>query len=262
MLAGGAVLGYGFGNIYAISSLPDAATVQAVNLLKGRPPNQVGSITTTPARLPDVFDWSQLPSALSRSQALDVIDALLTLGPFGFRGPAAGLPSHLTQHDEAVLTTQIISPGYACLSNALFAHALQLAHVSYLYVTSANRSRHTTGAAEEPAHHSAEGLWQDFGDMPNFVLLQHRDDEDTQSRCPSFALTSTSILALHRVATTPAGMPALVLERHGSLPIEAIRQVLSPLSLDVVLGPRARTRLPCRNNGLTAGTDATEGHNG
>jgi hypothetical protein len=124
MLADGAVLGHGFGNIYAITSRPDATTVRAVNLLKGRPADQVGSITTTPTRLPDAFDWSQLPAGLSRSHALDAVDALLALGPCGFRGPAAaGLPSHLTQRDANVLTTQVISPGYACPSNAVFALA-------------------------------------------------------------------------------------------------------------------------------------------
>lgn len=241
MLVDRAVLGHGFGNIYAITSQPDATTVRDVNLLKGRPADQVGRAS----RLPDAFDWSQLPFGLPRSQALDVVDALLALGPFGFRGPAAaGLPSHLTQRDEAVLTTQVISPGYACLSNAFLAVALRLTGGDYLYVTSANRSRHATGAAEEPAHHTAAGLWQDFGNIPDFVLLQHRDEEDSRSRCPSFASMSTSILALHRIATTPAGEPALVLERHGSLPVEAVRQVLRPLSLEVVLGPRAQTRLP------------------
>jgi hypothetical protein len=154
MQGDGAVLGHGFGNIYAITSRPDATTVRAVNLLKGRPAEQVGSITTTPTRLPDAFDWSRLPLGLSRSHALDVVDALLILGPCGFRGPAAaGLPSHLTQRDANMLTTQVINPSYACLSNAV-AEALRLTGGDYLYVTSANRSRHTTGAAEEPPHHN------------------------------------------------------------------------------------------------------------
>jgi hypothetical protein len=253
MLADGAVLGHGFGNIYAITSRPDATTVRAVNLLKGRPADQVGSITTTPTRLPDAFDWSQLPAGLSRSHALDAVDALLALGPCGFRGPAAaGLPSHLTQRDANVLTTQVISPGYACPSNAVFALALGLTGGDYLYVTSANRSRHTTGAVEEPAHHTAAGLRQDFEAIADLVLLLHRDEDATRSRLSSFALSSTSILALHRLAATPSGMPALVVERHGSLSVEAIREVLHALSLDVVLGPRAQARLPQRHHGLTS----------
>jgi hypothetical protein len=253
MLADGAVLGHGFGNIYAITSRPDATTVRAVNLLKGRPAEQVGSITTTPTRLPDTFDWSRLPLGLSRSHALDVVDAILTLGPCGFRGPAAaGLPSHLTQRDGNVLTTQVISPGYACLANAVFAVALRLTGGDYLYVTSANRSRHTTGAAEEPPHHTAAGLLEDFSGIASLVLLRHRDEDATRSRFSSFALSSTSILALHRITTTPGDLPALVLERHGSLSVDAIRQALRPLSLDVVLGPRSQARLPARLDGLTS----------
>ena len=248
------MLGYGFANFYAITALPDATAVRAVNLLKGRPADQVGSITTTPSRLVDAYDWSQLPAGFTRSQALAVMDAMLTLGPFGFRGPAAAeLPPHLTQNDGGVRTTQVITPGYACPSNALLGLALRLADSDYLFITSANRSRHTTGATEEPAQHTASGLLQDFGAVPEFVLLRHRSDAEARSRYPAFAPMSTSILALHRLATTPAGRPALVLERHGSLTVDAVRKVLHPLDLDVVLGPRARTRLPQHTEASTAG---------
>jgi hypothetical protein len=244
-LARGGVLGYGFANFYGVTALPDAASVRAVNLLKGRPADQVGSITTTPSRLADAFDWSQLPVGLSRSHALAVMDAMLALGPFGFRGPAAAeLPPHLAQCDGGVLTTQVITPGYACPSNAFVGLALQLVNADFLFITSANRSRNATGAAEEPAHYTASGLLQDFGDFPEFVLLQHRDEMEARSRYPAFAPMSTSILAFHRLATAPSGVPALVLERHGSLSVDAVRQVLHPLGLDVALGPRGRTRLP------------------
>ena len=246
------MVGHGFANFYAITALPDAAAVRAVNRLKGRPADQVGSITTTPSRLLDVYDWSQLPSELSRSQALAVMDAVLSLGPFGFRGPArAGLPSHLTQYDDGVLTTQVISPGYACPSNGFLGLVLQVTDREYLSITSANRSRHSTGAAEEPAHYTASGLLQDFGGVADFVLLQHRDEAAARSRYPAFAPMSTSILALHRLMTTPTGLPALVLERHGSLPVERVRQALQPLRLDVVLGRRAQVRLPQREDVAT-----------
>ncbi len=41
--------------------------------------------------------------------------------------------------------------------------------------------------------------------------------------------------------------PHLVLERHGSLPADLVRQVLADLGYGVVLGPRARTRLLLRD---------------
>ena len=59
-----------------------------MNALKGRPLDQVGSVTTTPERGKRVFDWDgvQLPwSAL-----VAVMSDLHALGPIGFRGPAAG----------------------------------------------------------------------------------------------------------------------------------------------------------------------------
>jgi len=99
---------------------------------------------------------------------------------------------------------------------------------------------------------AARRLNDDFGDVPEFVLLQHRDEQDARSRYPGFAPMSTSILALHRLTATSGGVPALILERHGSLPVDAIRQVLQPLDLDVVLGPRARVRLPQREEALAS----------
>ncbi|GAA1427357.1 hypothetical protein GCM10009616_04320 [Microlunatus lacustris] len=53
-LAAGAVVGAAFGNFYALVSRPDEATVRAVNLLKGRPAAQTGSITAPPASVADV----------------------------------------------------------------------------------------------------------------------------------------------------------------------------------------------------------------
>ena len=40
-LAAGAVVGHAFGNFYVITTRPDAATVRSVNLMKGRPVDQV-----------------------------------------------------------------------------------------------------------------------------------------------------------------------------------------------------------------------------
>ena len=62
--AQGAALAYSFGNFCAIAAHPDRHAVVRVNLLKGRPENQVGSVTTTRDRVDALFDWSQLPEAL------------------------------------------------------------------------------------------------------------------------------------------------------------------------------------------------------
>jgi hypothetical protein len=58
---------------------------------------------------------------------------------------------------------------------------------------------------------------------------------------------STSILALHRLAPRANGRPALVLERHGSLPVEDVRAAVAPLGFDVVLGAGATKRLELRD---------------
>jgi hypothetical protein len=42
-----------------------------------------------------------------------------------------------------------------------------------LHITSANRSRQRTGAAQEPAHWRAVGIAAEF---PGFVLVRHRDE--------------------------------------------------------------------------------------
>src|SRR4051812_1726602 len=61
----GAVACIGFGNLYAIATHPDAGVVRYVNKIKGRPLDQVGSITTTRSHLAELFDWSQLPAPLT-----------------------------------------------------------------------------------------------------------------------------------------------------------------------------------------------------
>src|SRR5215213_8591171 len=93
--AAGAALFYAFGNFAALAAKPDLESLRAMNALKGRPQDQVGSVTTTPEKSTRVFDWDavQLPwSALIATMA-----DLHALGPIGFRGPAAThIPEHLT----------------------------------------------------------------------------------------------------------------------------------------------------------------------
>lgn len=245
-LSRGTVIGHPFANLYALTTRPDVRTVQATNRLKGRPPEQVGSLTTTPARLTGVWDLDALPPAVSAAGIHALLDALFTLGPFGFRGPAADtVPDHLTVHVDGVRTAQLIAPGYACPSNEFLAHALRHAGSAFLHITSANRSRHRTGAADEPAHFRSSALLAEFGAEPGFRLLA-QDDSAAQLRYPRHLPMSTSVLALHRTGPSPDGRPTLVLERHGSLSLGLVRRAVAPLGFAVQLGQHATPRLTPR----------------
>lgn len=260
-LAGGAVVAHGFANLYALTARAGEASVQAVNRLKGRPVDQVGSITVPPGRIEALFDWSRLPAGHTRAGIMTVVDSFLDLGPFGFRGPAApALPGHLTSAG----TTQVIVPGYACPSNDFLAEAIERAGDDHLYITSANRSRHLTGADDTPAHWRAEGVRADFGDRVH--LLEHPDETAARAAYPRHLPMSTTILGFHEPGFHEPGFrepglhksglhepgevssrrPRLVLERHGSLGVDVVRETLDELGLDLVIGPRARKRLALR----------------
>lgn len=248
-LAAGAVVAQAFANFYVITTRPDAETVRGVNLMKGRPAGQVGSLTGPPAALTEAWDLDRLPPAIPRSAALGLIDTFFALGPFGFRGPAApSVPPHLTEADGDVLTAQVIAPGYRCPSNAFLAAASRTTGESLLYITSANRSRHLTGAEDSPAHWRADGLRAEFGDHPGFVIIEHDDEAAARAAYPRHLPMSTTILGLHRVVQVPDdSRPHLVLDRHGSLPADVVRGVLADFGFGLVLGPRATTRLMLRD---------------
>jgi hypothetical protein len=228
----------------------DAEGVRRVNQLKGRPLDQVGSIVTTSARMSDLFDWNVLPPGLSRRRVLELMDACYTLGPFGFRGPAAAhLPDQLTQPADGVRTTQLIAPGYACASNDFLTRALTATGDDFLYITSANRSHHQTGDPDTPAHWKAAGLRADFGAHPGFTLLEHADEAAARAAFPQHLPMSTSILSFHALATPTdwcGDRPYLTLERHGSMHVDDVRAVLAAQGFGLVLGPKALRRLPPR----------------
>ena len=248
-LAAGAVVAHGFANFYAISTRADVDTVRGVNVMKGRPPGQVGSLTGPPAALREAWELSQLPTELSRRTVLGLLDAFFSLGPFGFRGPAAGwVPSHLSEPDGEVRTAQVIAPGYRCPSNALLAAGARESGDPLLYITSANRSRHVTGAEDSPAHWRADGLRAEFGDRPGFMIIEHVDEPAARAAYPLHLPMSTTILGLHRVVRVPHDpRPHLVLERHGSLPAGLVADVLADFGFGLVLGPRAGVRLALRD---------------
>jgi hypothetical protein len=245
-LADGAVIATAFGNFYVIVSRPDAATVRRVNLAKGRPADQVGSITTAFDRIPACYDWAALDPRLDPGRLRALLAHLHGRGPFGFRGPAAPhIPHHLTQLDRGVRTTQVIAPGRACPSNALFEAAVGAGGLGLLYITSANRSRHLTGAEEEPAHWIGTELAADFRHVPDLLLVAHRDEALARAAYPGFTTTSVTLLSFHAPGGT-AARPVLTIDRHGSLPLEEVRAVAAGYGFDIVLGATARRRLRVR----------------
>jgi tRNA A37 threonylcarbamoyladenosine synthetase subunit TsaC/SUA5/YrdC len=246
--AQGAALAYSFANFCAIAAHPDRRSVVRVNLVKGRPENQVGSVTTTRDRVDRLFDWSQLPDGLTRASVLALMDDFYDLGPMGFRGPAAAaVPDHLSSLDCDIRTTQLIAPGVRCPSNDLLDDVLERAGLDFLFVTSANVSSGITGRVE-PAHYDLRGIQDDFGDADGIVLIGHRDEAVVRASYPRHLPMSTSILAFHRLPNGDDGRPALVLERHGSLHVDDVRAVASRHGLGLVLGEGARKRLPLRDD--------------
>src|SRR3954471_3987743 len=79
--ASGAALFYAFGNFCALAARPDLESLRAMNTLKGRPLDQVGSVTTTPERASRVFDWDRV--ALPWASLVAVMADLHALGPIG-----------------------------------------------------------------------------------------------------------------------------------------------------------------------------------
>ncbi len=251
-LTQGAVVANACGNFYVITTRADADTVRGVNVMKGRPPSQVGSITGPPNALPDLWDYNRLPDCLTRRTVLNLLDTFFALGPFGFRGPAAaGVPPHLTFPEGDIPTAQAIAPGYACPSNRFLSRSLLITGADYLYITSANRSRHLTGADDSPAHWRADGLRAEFGHENGFSLIEHRDEAAARARYPHYLPMSTTILGFHTVLRVPGDRrPHLILDRHGSLPVEAVRAIVADFGFGLVLGPKAQTRLLLREYAL------------
>lgn len=244
----GAIICYGFGNFYAVAAHPCNESVIHVNRSKGRPDNQVGSVTTTRERISRIFDWPQIPSALDTKALMDLINELYSMGPFGFRGPAAaGVPDHLTSQDGDKRTTQIIAPGYNCLSNALLERVLELTGQDFIFITSANISHNITGTTEEPAHYRMKGIQNDFGKCRGFIMVSHDDEEAIMQRYSKYRPMSTTILAFHKVTYDRHGQPQLFLERHGSLHVDDVSEVLKKHGFGLTIGPKAQSRLPERH---------------
>jgi len=246
-VARGGVAVHASGNIYVFGARPDQAIVRYVNQVKGRPAEQTGTIVTTPEHIPALFDWSKLPDDLDRDRVTTLMDALLDLGPIGFRGPARdGLPHYLTADDNGICTVQTVSPGRSSPTNRLYARILAYLPESFLYGTSGNLSRQVTGADEEPVHHRLAPLQAEFGRVPGFFMVRAADEDAIQHAYAFHAPTSATVLSFHKLG--PAGpLPALVVERNGSLDLDRLRQAARDVGLDLFLAPAARKRLSARD---------------
>lgn len=236
-VAEGRAVVHGFANFYAVTARADRAVVERVNLLKGLPAGQTGSVTTVPSAVPGLFDWTRLPEELPRRQVRSLLEELYELGPFGFRGPAAGrVPGHLTAVADGVRTVRVIAPGRDCPSNAFFAAALERTGAEFLFITSANRSR-------QLPHWRAEGVVADFGPEPGMRVLAHADDAVARRGYPHHEPVSTSVVSFHRPAGRGrSGLPAITLERQGSLSADHIRSIAANHGFALALAPGAAPR--------------------
>jgi tRNA A37 threonylcarbamoyladenosine synthetase subunit TsaC/SUA5/YrdC len=204
----GAALFYGFGNFCALAAMPDRASMERINRLKGRPLAQAGSVTTDPWRAPRLFAWE----GVDRARTEAVMEDFMAVGPIGFRGPAADtVPDHLTVMDGDVRTAQLISPGLRCQSNLLVGEILNRSGEDLLFITSANTSS-TVSKQVEAAHCEMRAIRAEFGHHPEAVLIGHHDEHAARAMYPWHLPCSTTIISFHR--------GELVLERHGSLSVE------------------------------------------
>jgi tRNA A37 threonylcarbamoyladenosine synthetase subunit TsaC/SUA5/YrdC len=226
-VAGGAALFYAFGNFCALAARPDLGSVEAMNALKGRPLDQVASVTTTPEKAAHVFDWDRVE--VPWSMLVAVMSDLHALGPIGLRGPAAAhIAPHLTQDG----TVQLISPGDVCPSNQLISDILDLTGEPVLAITSANA--HGEGAA----HFEIKQIQKEFGQRDDVVLIGHRHERANRRRYPHHRTCSTSIVAFHE--------GELVLERLGSLDALTILEIANRHGLSLSLGEGAAIPVPER----------------
>jgi hypothetical protein len=238
---------HGFGNFYALTFYPHPEVIRSVNAAKGRPLEQIASITTTKEHLAELFDWEKLPFGFSRNQIMSMMNAFFEMGPFGFRGPAAiSVDKHLTKEIESKRTIQVIAAGYHCPSNELLTEALKETGISYFAATSPNISSNVTGA-EEPAHFRIKGIKRDFGSKkPGFIMVAHQSEREAKKRHPIHDSMSTSIISFDREYPLQDGKPVVTIERHGSLGMPQITSILERLGIGYVLGSNAMQRLSMR----------------
>ena len=248
-LAEGAIVAQAFANFYVITTKADAETVRSVNVMKGRPPLQVGSITTTPLRIPFVFDWPQLPSGVSAYQVLELMDHLFALGPFGFRGsggtpPARSLDPTRRGHQHR--------PGHRAWLRLSVQRVPAQGPSPRPAQTPCTSPRPTApGTCLGRTTSRPTGKPRGSGrSSPGsaLVVLEHDDEQGARAAFPKYAPISTSILAFHKTGGPDPqnGRLRLVVERHGSLDVNNLAEVLGRLGFGLTLGANAHRRLSQR----------------
>jgi hypothetical protein len=156
--------------------------------------------------VPRLFDWSRLPPALDAVRAVELIDTLLELGPFGFLGPAADwIPKHLTASSG---TLRFVSAGYCCRSNVFVERAMDIARTHLLHVM--------------PLPEEVEPSITDS-------LFIQSDDATTYAAYTNGVPTVVDLTTLH----PNADRPTLRVVQHGSLHIDHLRPILDSLGLGV-----------------------------
>ncbi|MEU2544137.1 hypothetical protein ABZ618_01630 [Streptomyces roseolus] len=246
-VAGGEAVAYGFGNVYALGCRPEREVVERVARTTGRPAGRTAGVTTLPERVPAAFDWTRLPDGVPWQQVRSLMDELLGLGPVGLRGPASDrVPEALVTAGGGGPTVQVVATGTRCPSHAFLGAALALTGGDFLAVTSVDRSRRLTGRDHEPPPRRADG----FGAEEGVRVLAHADEEAARRRHPFHRPTSVSVVAFHRTAGhTRSGLPALVLERQGSLSADHIRAIAANHGFGLFAAPPAAAPLAPRTYG-------------
>jgi hypothetical protein len=238
-IARGAIVGHAVEHAYALTTRPDADVVRDVNFMMGRPADRVGSLTTTRALIPRLFDWSHLPPGLQPGLVLSLIERLHGLGPFSFRAPAAAhVADHLVTWCGGTRTALVIVPGLYCPTNPTIARAIELLGVEYLHITS------TRGNA-----------------MPEWITLKLTDADLDRVEYPWRQPQSTTIVAFHRLGVPDAeGRPALIVEREGTLPLGKLRPILDDygFGLQVVTSDDSQRRGPAAGGQQTARARLTQ----
>jgi hypothetical protein len=82
-----------------------------------------------------------------------------------------------------------------------------------------------------------------FQHHKGILMMRHPNEQEARARYPEYAPMSTSIVGFYELHSDERGQPALMVERHGSLPLGTIAQVLASFGFGYVLGPKAQTRL-------------------
>ncbi|MET9951535.1 hypothetical protein ABZ135_08285 [Streptomyces sp. NPDC006339] len=241
-LDAGCAVVHGFAGLYALTARADPEVVARVRRMTGDPGGPygpAGGVTTVPSALTGLFDWTRLPAELPRRQVWSLMEELYELGPIGLLGPAADrLPAHVTCERDGVTAVQAVSPGRHCPSNDFLSAALDRTGAEFLFTTSANR-------AGELPHWRADAVARDLGHEPGVRVLAHADDDAARRRYPHHAPVAVSVVSFHRGAGYGrAGLPALTLERQGSLSAEHLRSVAANHGFALHLAPGATGTRP------------------